>query len=235
MENLESLLEHLDISELKELVNDEETFNNFTKEATATLTTESNEQKEMLIASNKSLAEYNLSQEEALLEKKSQLLDLNEQLTQLSKSVESKVELIKSHKNNVSTDTVLALLQTAASEIEEESEKVPEEFLNGTIDVDKFLETFTPKRILMHLRRIKADKMAEMLTKRNSFGSPTHNGVGGHNGGSSSFGGMYPPVPVPPMGPGYPVSGGGMPLPHIQMTPYPQLPQMPTPSYPFYK
>jgi hypothetical protein len=48
----------------------------------------------MLIASNKSLAEYNLSQEEALLEKKSQLLDLNEQLTQLSKSVESKVELI---------------------------------------------------------------------------------------------------------------------------------------------
>lgn len=35
MENLESLLEHLDISELKELVNDEDTFNNFTKEAAA--------------------------------------------------------------------------------------------------------------------------------------------------------------------------------------------------------
>ncbi|KAL1453553.1 hypothetical protein WDU94_009885 [Cyamophila willieti] len=231
MENLETLLEHLDIAELKELVNDEETFNNFTKEAAANVTKDSDEQKQMLIASNKSLAEFNLAQEADLLEKKAQLKQLNEQLAELSKQVEEKVNLIKSHKNNVSADTVLALLQTAASETEEESEKIPEAFLDGSMELDKFLESFTPKRILMHLRRIKADKMAEMLSKRNSFSS-THNNLS--NGGNNSFGGSggYPNLPVPGAVP-YPVGGTGMPLPHIPMTPYPSIPTMPAPSYQF--
>lgn len=234
MESLESLLEHLDISELKELVNDEDTFNNFTKEAAANVSKDSDEQKQMLIASNKSLAEYNLNQEGDLIEKKNQLKDLSEQIAELSKSIEKKVEQIKSHKNNVSADTVLALLQTAASETEEESEKIPEEFLNGSIDVDKFLETFTPKRILMHLRRIKADKMAEMLTKRNSFGSPSpaHNQSNGGYNSNGSFNSSYGQGHNPYIAP-YPVGGPGMPLPNIPMTPYPQLPTMPAPSYPY--
>lgn len=231
MENLENLLEHLDISELKELVNDEDTFNNFTREAAASVSKESDEQKHMLMASNKSLAEFNLSREEDLIEKKNQLKDLNEQIAELSKSIEKKVEQIKSHKNNVSADTVLALLQTAASETEEESEKIPEEFLNGTIDLDKFLETFTSKRILMHLRRIKADKMAEMLTKRNSFGSPAgaQNNSGFNSSNNSGFNGSFG-AHIPYNTP-YPMSGSGMPLPNIPMTPYPSIPSMPAPSY----
>lgn len=111
------------------------------------------------------------------------------------------------------------------------SQKIPEEFLNGTIDLDKFLETFTSKRILMHLRRIKADKMAEMLTKRNSFGSPAgaQNNSGFNSSNNSGFNGSFG-AHIPYNTP-YPMSGSGMPLPNIPMTPYPSIPSMPAPSY----
>lgn len=47
-------------------------------------------EREMLIASNKSLAEYNLSRSEEFHEKKCKLLDLYEELKQINASVEEK-------------------------------------------------------------------------------------------------------------------------------------------------
>lgn len=232
MDDLGVLLDHLDISELKELVNDEEVFNNFTKDAAINSTKDALDQKQMLLASNKSLAEYNLSQEPALIERKEQLRELSAQVETLSKSIQDKISIIKSHKNNLNSDTVLALLQTAAYETEEESEKIADQFLNGSLDMDAFLDTFIPKRILMHARKNKATKMTEMLTKRSSYPSP--NVSNGHPYGGVGGGGIpsYPSIPSASSSPGYPLGGLGMPLPsHHQMPPYPQIPVMPKPYY----
>lgn len=48
---------------------------------------------------------------------------------------------------------------------------IAEKFLDGDHDVEEFLEQFTTRRKLMHLRRVKADKMSEIVTKRSSLSS----------------------------------------------------------------
>lgn len=65
-------------------------------------------------------------------------------------------------------DTALALLQTAAATSEEESENIADQFISRDIDIDAFLEQFASSRKVMHLRKVKADKMKELLTQRNS-------------------------------------------------------------------
>lgn len=69
---------------------------------------------------------------------------------------------------SISLDTALALLQTAAAKSEEDSENIAEQFISKEIDIDAFLEQFAASRKVMHLRKVKADKMKELITQRNS-------------------------------------------------------------------
>ncbi|XP_046386384.1 vacuolar protein sorting-associated protein 37B [Ischnura elegans] len=158
-----NVLARLSDEELKELLNDDSKCDELVEnmQEIKNLVTE----KEMLMASNKSLAEYNLSKEPSLTEGKQRLLELSETASDLYTSVEAKLAELKKHSGNLSSDTTLALLQTAAAETEEESETLANKFLDGDIEVDAFLDQFAVLRKLMHLRRVKADKMAEILTK----------------------------------------------------------------------
>lgn len=45
-----------------------------------------------------------------------------------------------------------------------------EKFLDGELEVESFLEQFSLRRKLMHLRKVKADKMSEMVSLRSSTG-----------------------------------------------------------------
>lgn len=107
----------------------------------------------------------------------------------------------ESKTSNTNQDTALALLQTAAAESEENSENIVKQLMDKELLIDAFLETFLISRKTMHLRKLKADKMSE-LVKRNKQGS----------GITQPYTGFYPPpsggqVPYP-MGPIM-----GMPLP----------------------
>lgn len=68
----------------------------------------------------------------------------------------------------------MALLQTAGAEAEESSEKTVKQFLDNEITVEIFLEQFMSMRKTMHLRKIKADKMNELIRQPNirGIGSP---------------------------------------------------------------
>lgn len=66
----------------------------------------------------------------------------------------------------MTTETALALLQAAAAEMEEESEKIAMEFLDNTLDIEEFLQKFTDSRKIMHLRKVKADKLSELIQRR---------------------------------------------------------------------
>lgn len=103
----------------------------------------------------------------------------------------------ESKSTNTNQDTALALLQTAAAEAEETSECIVKQLMDKELLIDAFLETFLQSRKTMHLRKLKADKMAE-LVKRNKQGS----GIT-----QQPYTGFYPPSAT-----AYP-SGGQVPYP----------------------
>lgn len=103
-------------------------------------------------------------------------------------------------------DTALDLLETAAAEIEEQSESIAGKFLAGDIEVDEFLEQFLAQRKLMHLRKVKVDKLKELIRKSHSSGGPGYPIA-------SNFPGIAPAIPYPtgPVSMPMPVPSG---LPH---------------------
>lgn len=155
------------------------------------------------MASNKSLAEFNLTFEPKLKTGKAALMELYEKARGVTDELETKraqlgecclsirllvlifIEcslsnlnerspdfffififypiMIESLYSRTSLDTTHALLQTAALEAEEESDKITEQFLDGLMDAETFMSQYEPARCLSHMRRLKSEKMAELV------------------------------------------------------------------------
>lgn len=73
------------------------------------------------------------------------------------------INFIESLYSRTSLDTTHALLETASMEADEESEKLTEQFLDGSIDIDAFINQFEPLRCKAHMRRLQTEKMAELV------------------------------------------------------------------------
>ncbi|CAH0402731.1 unnamed protein product [Chilo suppressalis] len=196
------LLSHLNTDELKEILNDDNKFDAVLKDVEQVKEWEA--EKEMIIASNRSLAEFNLTKEPELEKMKQQVLEKSESGERLCTHIQELLEEYKSKSAGISADTTLALLQTSAAETEEESENIAQDFLSGKIDAEKFLEDFEPIRTKMHLKKFKAEKMSELIrTGQTSYG----------NGFSKPY------LPYPSYGPPsvpnvpYPVGPLNMPMP----------------------
>ncbi|XP_012224404.1 vacuolar protein sorting-associated protein 37B [Linepithema humile] len=194
------LLSHLDNDELKELLNDDGKFEDIVKDIKQFKEFET--EKEMLMASNRSLAEFNLSKQPELEDGKQVLKELSEQANQLCTNVKGKLDEMRDKSGAMTVDTALDLLQAAAAEIEEESEAIAEKFLAGDIEVDEFLDQFLSRRKLMHLRKVKVDKLRELIRK----GHPSNSTPGYPIQPTSNFPGMMPSIP-------YPTGPGIMPMP----------------------
>jgi len=162
------LLQHMNSDQLKEILNDEEKFDDFIKDMPQMKALY--EEKEMLMASNKSLAEYNLSQEPVISEGKQKLVDKYQQAAQLAEEVKKVKAQLDAQTGKVSPDTMLALLQASNQEAEEESENIADEFLNNGGSIEDFVDNFREKRKVAHLRRIKIDKMRELLAGKKTTG-----------------------------------------------------------------
>ena len=183
------------------------------------------QERDNLIAINKSLAEYNLSKEPQFNASKEALMNAHKSLVELRSEVSKKREEVIEASRQASLDTTLALLQTASAESEEESDGIANQLLSSEISVDTFLSQFLARRKEAHLRRIKTDKLIEYV--RDQSGGRT-----GQNSSNSGHSTHYPvspirPAPAPPGGSvPYPVGGiPGMPQPGF--SPYHRQP----PSY----
>ncbi|XP_059053088.1 vacuolar protein sorting-associated protein 37B [Achroia grisella] len=165
------LLTHLNSDELKEMLNDDTKFDAVLKDVKQVKDWDT--EKEMIIASNRSLAEFNLSKEPELEQLKSDVQQKSEVGEQLCSRIQELLDNYKTKSAGISPDATLAVLQTSAAESEEDSEKMAQDFLSGKIEVDKFLEQFEPIRKNMHLRKFKAEKMSELLRTGNqsSYGN----------------------------------------------------------------
>merc|ERR1712181_192001 len=213
--------QHMDSEQLKDILNNEDKFDEFIRELPQMKALQ--EEKEMLLTSNKSLAEYNLSQEPVVGEAKARLQEKYRTAQQLGEEVRELKAALDTKQGNVSTDTLLALLEAANQEVEEESEQMTDRFLSGGENLDEFLEHYHEKRKLAHLRRVKVDKLKELVRGRNQQqgqGTPSRAAPPppGHQqrAGNYSWGGR---------GPGY------------EQLPYPAQPQynMPMPMPPSYR
>merc|ERR1719260_264129 len=131
------------------------------------------EEKNMLLTSNKSLAEYNLSQEPVVREAKARLQEKYRAAQQLGEEVRQLKSSLDTKQGNVSPDTLLALLEAANQEVEEQSEQMTDTFLSGGDNLEEFLEQYHEKRKLAHLRRVKVDKLKELIRARNQQGTPS--------------------------------------------------------------
>lgn len=71
--------------------------------------------------------------------------------------------LIESQEGDRTPDTALALLQSKAAECEEQSDEILAKFSAKSISIEDFLEQFSKNRTCMHSRKLKAEKMAEII------------------------------------------------------------------------
>uniref|UniRef100_A0A0K2V251 Vacuolar protein sortingassociated protein 37Blike [Megachile rotundata] n=1 Tax=Lepeophtheirus salmonis TaxID=72036 RepID=A0A0K2V251_LEPSM len=129
-------------------------------------------EKEMLLASNKSLAEYNLSQKPILESEYEALVTKRNEAVELAKNVKVVRSELDETSKKVQPDVLLSLLEAAYAEAEEFSEKLSDGFLDGSEEsLDDFLEKFQEARNLSHSRRVKVDKMKEIIAKESSMPS----------------------------------------------------------------
>ena len=98
-----------DKDRLQELLNDEEKFDALIKGLSQIKSL--HDEKEMLMASNRSLAEYNLSQEPVLKDLKSQLADKHREAMRTAEKVKNAKRELDEKSGSVEPDTLLALLQ----------------------------------------------------------------------------------------------------------------------------
>jgi ESCRT-I complex subunit VPS37 len=121
-------------------------------------------EKEMLMTSNKSLAEYNLSQEPMLKQKREALTEKHRQAIEMMSELRKTKEKIEAKSGKVKPDVLYSLLQVAQSEAERDSDALMDDLLSGKItNIDEFLEKFMEKRKVYHLRRVKLEKMKEII------------------------------------------------------------------------
>lgn len=200
-------ISYLQTDELKELLNNDENLEKRVNEVLKGLDRE----KEIILSENRSIAEENVNKEPEIIERKSRISEHLEQGKSLCLSVQEQLTELKGKKGDKTPDTVLTLLRAAAAESEENSENIATKFQHSEITIDEYLEQFMHERKLMHARKMKSEKMQEIIQKK------SQNVPMGMRFGGLPQPAMYPPRPLPNMPyPPYPPTGMPMqPFPHF--------------------
>ena len=118
-----------------------------------------------LVTSNKSLAEFNVSLEPTLKERKELLRELYVTQGEIFATFDGKKQTLEKNTGATSLDTILAILQSETATSDEASEDLAERFLDGSLPVEEFLAEFRAKRKQTHMQRIKSEKFQEMINK----------------------------------------------------------------------
>ncbi|MBZ3878802.1 Vacuolar protein sorting-associated protein 37B [Sciurus carolinensis] len=121
--------------------------------------------KEMTLASNRSLAEGNLLYQPQLDTRKAHLTQKYQELQVLFEAYQIKKTKLDKQSNSASLETLLALLQAEGAKIEEDTENMAEKFLDGELPLDAFIDVYQSKRKLAHMRRVKVEKLQELVLK----------------------------------------------------------------------
>ncbi|CAH8530486.1 unnamed protein product [Dicrocoelium dendriticum] len=156
-------LDRLSKADLENLMNDAEEIKKLAKSGPEVKKSISMKESSML--ENRKLAEANLAMEPSFLAKRQELVDTYARLAEAAADYQRLKLELDCLSNNYSPSTVLALMQAATAQLEEQSEKFADQFVNESLDADRFLEQFLPLRKLCNERRFKSEKLAEQLSR----------------------------------------------------------------------
>jgi len=154
--------------ELDDLLNDDEKFDDYIRSLQQIMQLYS--EKEELMTSNKSLAEYNLSQEPDVRSKRETLAEKHREAIAMVETLKKTRAELESKSGSYKPDELYSLLQVSSTEVEQESEKLADEFLEGDgsgSNVDAFLDKFMEKRRLYHMRHAKVTQLKEIIERKN--------------------------------------------------------------------
>lgn len=214
LNQLQTSLHHMNSDQLKELLNNDDKLDDTVDEVLESLKS----QKVRFFEENRSRAEKNIEKEPQIIELRSKLAELTEESKTTCTAVQDLLSQIKEKSGGVSQETALALLQTAASESEEKTEECAKKFTDNEINVETFLDEFINDRRTMHLRKLKAEKMMELIRKQSSAAQQQRHST--HGGGGMPAYGNLP-------GSGFYPSAGNIPYPMGPMMPMPPPPSRP--------
>uniref|UniRef100_A0A8C0P1P9 VPS37C subunit of ESCRT-I n=1 Tax=Canis lupus familiaris TaxID=9615 RepID=A0A8C0P1P9_CANLF len=177
-------------------------------------------EREMALATNRSLAERNLEFQGPLEISRSNLSDKYQELRKLVERCQEQKAKLEKFSSALQPETLLDLLQIEGMKIEEESEAMAEKFLEGEVPLETFLENFSSMRMLSHLRRVRVEKLQDVMRRPRASQEPA--------GDAPSPRPPPPPCPAPPVTP--PVAEEPPPPPSV-VPPYP-LPYSLSPGLP---
>lgn len=201
-----AILQHLNKEELQNLLESDDKLQDLISDLPQVKSIQT--EREMLMAQNKSVAEYNISLMPRLESNKTKLATDYEEANRLKTALamdKSKLDVLRGEQ---SLDTVSVLLQTAAAKTEEEAEEISDQFFDKNLDVETFLEQYLSKRTLSHLQLVKSQKLTELMRTQPSQ-TPHSTQPSSYNWGSGSHGTNYPtPPPVAQPAGGLPYPSG---------------------------
>ncbi|XP_058518959.1 vacuolar protein sorting-associated protein 37C isoform X1 [Ochotona princeps] len=211
------------LQELEEMQNDPEVISRLALESPEVQDLQL--EREMALATNRSLAERNLEFQGPLEISRSNLSDKYQELRKLVERCQEQKAKLEKFSSALQPSSLLDLLQIEGMKIEEESEAMAEKFLEGEVPLETFLENFASMRMLSHLRRVRVEKLQDVVRKPRASQEPS--------------GSVPPPRPPPPPRPApqaTPPVAEEQPLPLVPsglpvVPPYP-LPYSPSPSLP---
>ncbi|VDH91204.1 ESCRT-I complex subunit VPS37 [Mytilus galloprovincialis] len=168
-QEVEGLIKNCSKEELQQLLEDEDKMIGLITDLNQVKRLQTD--KEMTIVKNKSMAEYNLSIEPKLYDMRSKVATLYEEANKLKTELATDKSRLDAKRGEISLDVMSVMLQTEAAKSEEDSEKLADNFCEGKVSLDNFLETYISSRTMSHLRQIKSQKMNELVREH----SPTRN------------------------------------------------------------
>ncbi|XP_076831656.1 vacuolar protein sorting-associated protein 37C [Brachyhypopomus gauderio] len=125
-------------------------------------------EREMALASNRSLAEQNLDMKPQLEHERERLVEKYTELEEVREKYKQHCTLRDGIMGQVSPEGLLSRLQAEGASTEAESEALADEFLEGSLSLDSFLERFHSLRSLAHKRRVCIEKLQEILRQKSS-------------------------------------------------------------------
>ncbi|XP_035289823.1 vacuolar protein sorting-associated protein 37D [Anguilla anguilla] len=157
----------LNTSELRELLKDEEKMDQIVR--LSEKFQELQVDRETLLTTNRSLAEESLARRPRLQNGKLQLAEKYKELERATAACREKQRQLEAYSEKHSPQTAQNLLQEEVARAEEESEDLLERFMEGSVPLEGFLESFQSSRRAYHIRRAQAEKIQEFSRPERSL------------------------------------------------------------------
>ncbi|XP_061558821.1 vacuolar protein sorting-associated protein 37B [Phycodurus eques] len=123
--------------------------------------------REMMLASNRSVAEDSLARQPRLDNGRLQLAEKYRELSNLATMCWEKQSQLGTRVQKHSLQSAQNLLQEEVARAEENSEELLDKFMEGNVRLEDFLDSFQSSRKTYHIRRAQVEKMQD-LSKRHT-------------------------------------------------------------------